>query len=114
MKGLEEYLKRNGNHFTRKLADTVVSGKWDVDTIMKDAQKKVYYNVIGSTSGDMCYMVHWLYEHEGWPEAHDKKSSIKWMLWMVGDYRVSSAYFFCEWLWNTCKEKKDFDFTPYI
>lgn len=114
MKGLEEYLKKHGYHFTKRLANAVVSGKWDVDTVMENAQKHVYYNVIGSTSGDMCYMVYWLYRHDGWPQAHDKRSSIKTMLWMVGNHTVSSRYFFSEWLGNKARERSDFDFTPYL
>jgi hypothetical protein len=114
MKGLESYLQKHGNHFTKELANAVVSSKWDTDTVAKDAQKHVYYNVIGATSGDMCYMTHWLYEHKGWPEAYDKRSSIKMMLWMVGNINVDSPYFFCEWIWDQARAKSDFDFTPYI
>lgn len=114
MKGLEEYLKRNGFHFTKELASKETTSKWKVDTVLEDAQRQVYYNVTESTPGDMFYITNWLYNHDGWPEAHDKKSSIKIMLWMVGNYRLGTKYFFWEWLWNKCRNKKDFDFTPYI
>ena len=113
VKGLEKYLQIHGCHFTKELACATVSSKWSVDSVLKNAQKLVYYNVTESTAGDMYYMTNWLYNHDGWPEAHDENSSIKIMLWMIGNYSLGSSYFFCDWLWNKRKQKEDFDFTPY-
>lgn len=114
MKGVEKYLKKHGYHFTKELVEDVIPLKWDVDSIMESAQKKVYYNVTGATSGDMAYLAHWLYNSKGWPQAHDKKSCVNWTLWFIGDYDNHIDYFFCMWLSDLSKSKKKFDFTPYI
>ena len=114
MKGVNRYLKKHGYHFTTELVKDAVPLKWSPDNIMDTAQKRVYYNVTGATEGDMVYITHWLYGKEGWPEAHDKGSCVKWMLWFIGNYDVRSTYFFSLWLSYLAKEDKDFDFTPYI
>ena len=57
MKGLEQYIEKYGNHFTEELASDITLKKWDSSKIQKSAQKKVYYNVTGSTSGDMMYLM---------------------------------------------------------
>lgn len=114
MKGLRKYLRKHGHHFTKELVEDVIPLKWNVDSIMDAAQKKVYYNVTGATSGDMAYIAYWLYGHHGWPQAHDKKSCVDWTLWFIGDYDKHISYFFIMWLADISKHKKKFDFTPYI
>ena len=113
MKGVMEYIDKHGNHFTRQLVEDIMPLKWNVDDIMDSAQKRVYYNVTGSTDGDMAYITQWLYDTDGWPKTDNKTGCINRMLWFIGNYEVGT-YFFCSWLFKTAKEKKDFDFTPYI
>ena len=119
MKGLEKYLAKYGYHFTEELAEKVIPQKWSSRDIMDSAQKRVYYNVTGATDGDMVYIVHWIYKKEGWPMTDTKKGCISSMLFIIGSGEADSigdpsSYFFCSWLHNTAKDKKDFDFTPYI
>lgn len=114
MKGIEKYLRKHGYHFTKELVEDVIPLKWNVESIMDSAQKKVYYNVTGATSGDMTYIAHWLYGNNGWPQAHDKKSCVRWTLWFVEKYDNHIGYFFIVWLSDLAKSKKKFDFTPYI
>lgn len=114
MKGLNKYLRKHGYHFTKELVENAIPLRWDVDSIMEAAQKKVYYNVTGATSGDMAYLAHWLYDNDGWPQAHDKKSCVDWTLWFIGDFDKHISYFFVTWLSYIVKDKRKFDFTPYI
>lgn len=114
MKGLRRYLEKHGYHFTKELVEDAVSLKWDVDSIMTSAQKKVYYNVTGATSGDIAYLAHWLYSNDGWPQAHDKKSCVNWTLWFIGDCNKHISYFFVTWLSKIARNKEEIDFTPYI
>lgn len=114
MKGVTKYLNKHGYHFTKELVGDAIPLKWSTQNIMDTAQKHVYYNVTGATEGDMVYITHWLYDREGWPQAHDKNSCIKWMLWFVGNYDISSSYFFVVWLNYLAKDGKEFDFTPYV
>lgn len=113
MKGVVEYLNKYGYHFTKELVEDAIDLKWSVRDIMDSSQKKVYYNVTGSTDGDMAYITHWLYKNEGWPKTDTKGGCINRMLWFIGNYEVGT-YFFCSWLYHTARERKDFDFTPYL
>lgn len=100
MKGLDRYIKKHGKHFTEKLASDVTLRKWDSSKIQKAAQKRVYYNVTGSTSGDMMYLMDMFHQTN------------KMLLW-VGDYKKTSSPF-CIWLAAKITREEDFDFTPYI
>ena len=55
MKGLKEYLRKHGRHFTEELAHAVMGNTWTYDEIDAIIQKKVYYNVSGCTKGDIVY-----------------------------------------------------------
>ena len=114
MKGIKRYLRKHGYHFTKELVEDVIPLKWNVDSVMDSAQKKVYYNVTGATPGDMAYLAHWLYYNNGWPQAHDKNTCVSWTLWFIGNHDNHISYFFTVWLSGLSKSKKKFDFTPYI
>lgn len=113
MKGVVEYLDKYGYHFTRKLVEDIMHLKWSVDDIVDSSQKRVYYNVIGATDGDMAYLTQWLYDTDGWPDTDNKRGCISRMLWFIGNYDVGN-YFFCSWLYRAARNNKEFDFTPYI
>ena len=112
MRGLHEYIRKNGAHFTQDLALSVTPGNWDSETVMDKAQSKVYYNVTRSTIGDMVYLVNVLYE-----SPSNKKvsldSCIKDMLDWVGDYH-RTGYPFLIWLGYLFSNEIDFDFSCYI
>lgn len=111
MKGLEEYIKKHGEHFTEKLALDVSEKKWNPSKIEKDAQKRVYYNVTGSTSGDMVYLMDMFHHHLS--DQYTKGKCINLMLSWVGDYQKTGSPF-CIWLAVALVNKEEFDFTPYI
>lgn len=109
MKGLEAYLKKYGNHFTEELALSVTSGKWDSSRVMKKAQSMVYYNVTGSTIGDIVYLVN-LAKYSDQPFSKSKHGCIKFALCIIGTYAFHDGRLFRTW----SEENEDFDFTPYI
>lgn len=111
MKGLEAYLKKYGKHFTEKLAMSITEGRWNGTKVRKAAQKKVYYNVIGFTIGDMVYLTNvtsteWKYPSIG--------KSINYTLYVMGDYSFNDGVLFDKWLDDMVDEGEVFDFTPYI
>ena len=111
MEGLEEYIKVHGNHFTEELAAEVTNRKWDSSEIVMAAQKRVYYNVTGSTIGDMVYLTDMICNR-----PHKKQSlkrGIKEVLTWVQDYRREGSAF-CIWLTVASVQEESFDLTPYI
>lgn len=107
MKGLRQYMKKHGKHFTEQLAEAVTRKQWNSCKIMKDSQKKVYYNVTGSTVGDMVYMMDMFCYFLS--EQYTYGKGMKMMLCWVGDYSKTGSPFT---MWLSGNE--DFDFTPYI
>ena len=113
MQGIVDYLKKHGYHFTEELAKDAVPHRWSMDTILKEAQRRVYYNVSGSTLGDIYYLVNWIPSHLDHPKANNLRKGITGVLSVVGTYG-SNGFAFCLWLDEMKKNNKDFDFTPYI
>lgn len=112
MKGLEEYIKVHGRHFTEELAKDVTDRKWNTARVISSAQKKAYYNVTGSTSGDMVYLMDMFCYFLS--DQYTYSRGINLMLRWVGDYNKTGSPF-CMWITSMfLKEKDDFDFTPYI
>ena len=111
MKGLERYIEKHGNHFTEKLAHTVTNSKWDFEQINKVAQSRVYYNVTGTTSGDIIYLVDMVCNRPYNKQPLNR--GIKEVLMWVQDYKKRGSAF-CIWLAVTAFKEENFDFTPYI
>jgi hypothetical protein len=107
MKGLEEYISKHGRHFTEELASYVTEGRWNPSKVERDAQRHVYYNVTGSTPGDMVYLMTF------WKEDMPYNRKIKVMLSWVEDYNKTGSPFLI-WLTVMIVRKESFDFTPYI
>ena len=113
MKGIVDYLKKHGYHFTEELARNAVPHRWDIDTILKEAQRRVYYNVSGSTSGDIYYLVNWIPSHYDHPKSNNLKKGVTGVLSVVGNY-YSNGFAFCLWLSELEENDEEFDLTPYI
>ena len=111
MKGLEQYIEKYGNHFTEELASDITLKKWDSSKIQKSAQKKVYYNVTGSTSGDMMYLMDMFCYYLSDQYTHG--SCMNLMLSWVEDYKKTAKPFHI-WLTKKILGEEEFDFTPYI
>ena len=108
MKGLKEYIRKHGRHFTEELAYGAVNRKWSPGDIERTAQSKVYYNVTGSTLGDMVYLVHIV--HDAYPEEYYRKDyCVDYALAVIGDVEYTGSAF-SNWILTI----RDFDFTPYI
>ena len=56
MKGLRQYIKKHGKHFTEELAYKTAGKRWSSTQIEKATQREVYYNVTASTLGDIVYL----------------------------------------------------------
>lgn len=109
MKGLRQYIRKHGKHFTEELAMTVTNGRWNPSEIMEKAESIVYYNVTGSTVGDIVFLVNYA-KDTGKPFYRTKHSCVKFALCIVGEYALRDGAMFSKWLGDT----RDFDFTPYI
>ena len=121
MKGLREYIKKHGKHFTEELAyDAAFSKRWNKKQIEEAIQNRVWYNVTGSTLGDIIYLVNECYDDGiiGDMLGYNKKSKcISYTLLYIGDFNNYGGKLFDEWLAEIRQHdffKGDFDFTPYI
>lgn len=56
MKNVRDYIKKHGRHFTVGLARKAVPQKWSLRQIRKAMDRKVWYNVIDATDGDILYL----------------------------------------------------------
>jgi hypothetical protein len=118
MKGLNEYIKKHGKHFTEELAyDAALSKRWNRKQIEDAIQRKVWYNVTGSTIGDIIYLVNECYDDENFMGYGKKDKCLSYTLAFVGDYRNYEGKLFNDWLKEGIQFtsfRKHFDFTPYI
>lgn len=109
MKGLRQYIKRHGRHFTEELAMTVTKGRWSSSEVMEKAECMVYYNVTDSTVGDIVFLANYA-KDTGKPFYRTKHACIKFALCIVGEYALRDGAMFRKWI----GDNKDFDLTEYI
>ena len=109
MKGLGKYIKKYGKHFTEQLAMSVTNGKWSPSEIMEKAQSMVYYNVTGSTVGDIVFLANYARD-TGKSFCKTRHNCVRFALCIVGEYALHDGVMFNKWVGDT----KDFDLTPYI
>ena len=88
---------------------SVTSGKWSLSGIQEKAQSMVYYNVTGSTIGDIVFLTNYA-KDTGKPLYKTKRSCVKFALCIVGEYALRDGAMFNKWVGET----RDFDLTPYI
>lgn len=112
MKGLMEYIEKNGRHFTVKLASDIIGGKLDSDKVSKATESKVYYNVIEATLGDIIYLANLTKKSSG--KNRNVSKCVEDALKVVGDYRFCDGKLFVEWLCGLLLSGKEFDFSDYI
>lgn len=107
---MEEYIKKHGKHFTEQLAyDAALSRRWNRRQIEDAIQKRVWYNVTGSTIGDIIYLVN--------ESCGKKQKCITYTLLYIGDFSNYGGKLFDGWLEEVSQHaffKDNFDFTPYI
>ena len=111
MKGLKEYIRKHGKHFTEELAYYAAGKAWSGRQVEKAAQKKVYYNVTGSTLGDMVYLTNEVWENWGYKTIH---GAINYVLYIIGDYKYHGGVLFDEWVEEMQEVQADIDLRPYI
>ena len=113
MKGLRKYISKHGRHFTEELAYNVAGRKYNALEVEKAAQRKVYYNVTGSTLGDMVYLTNtcWFQPYD---DCKKKNTCIDFTLKVVGDYGFHGGKVFDMWLESIPLHSNGFDFTPYL
>ena len=109
MKGLRQYIRKHGRHFTEELAMSATKGKWDREDIIDKVESYVYYNVTGSTVGDIVFLVNFA-KDSGRSFLKTKRQCIRFALRIVGEYAMHDGVMFNKWVGDT----KEFDFTPYI
>lgn len=110
MKGLKEYIKKHGKHFTERLAEDALRWDsilfWETDKVMKALNRKVWYNVQSLTIGDIVYLVN------NYPD--NLNNSIKCTI----SRHLHSVYpreeAFSIFISSLYMRERCFDFTPYI
>lgn len=110
MRGLRNYVKKHGKHFTEELAYMAAGSRWSAKEVEDAAQRKVYYNVTASTLGDMTYLVNVVHIDKGWP----KDKCINFCLAVIGDYGVGEGCALSIFIEGIKASGIRFDFTPYI
>lgn len=109
MKGLRQYIRKHGRHFTEELAMNVTKGRWNPSEIMEKAESMVYYNVTGSTVGDIVFLTNYV-KDTGKSFYKTKYNCVRFALCIVGEYALRNGVMFKKW----AGENKDFDLTHYI
>lgn len=104
MKGLKQYLRKRGKHFTVALAKDSVPIKWDFPSIERYIKDEVWYNCWSATEGDMLYLVNIAYKYC----KKDKRTCILFMLGVVGDYNNWNKWFDAWILETDCLDLKDY------
>ena len=88
---------------------SATKGKWDREDIIDKVESYVYYNVTGSTVGDIVFLVNFA-KDSGRSFLKTKRQCIRFALRIVGEYAMHDGVMFNKWVGDT----KEFDFTPYI
>lgn len=109
MKGLRQYIRKHGKHFTEELAMNATKGRWNPSEIMEKAESMVYYNVTGSTVGDIVFLANYV-KDTGKSFYKTKYNCVRFALCIVGEYALRDGVIFEKWT----GENKDFDLTHYI
>lgn len=109
MKGLRQYIRKHGRHFTEELAMSATKGRWTTEEIMPKVESLVYYNVTGSTVGDIVFLVNFA-KDSGKSFLKTKRQCIKFALCIVGEYAMHDGVMFNKWVGDTSR----FDLTEYV
>ena len=109
MKGLKQYIRKHGRHFTEELAIDATGGRWGKEDILDKVETYVYYNVTESTVGDILFLVNFA-KDSGKPCLKTKHQCIKFALYIVGEYAMHDGVMFDKW----ADHATDFDLTHYI
>lgn len=103
MKGFEEYLERHGSHFTVRLAMDIIRLRYSLSEIKDCIRGEVFYNVTGTTEGDMLFIVNSSY-------SSSLRNASRRLMHIMGDFSYYDLTVFDKW----AVRKRDFDLTPYI
>lgn len=109
MRGLKDYVKKHGKHFTEELA-YIAAGrkKWSLKEIEEATQKKVYYNITDTSFADMTYIANSVHVDTGW----GKNKCIKFTLAIVQDYKIGKDLALRNFVHRDVAHT--FDLTPFI
>ena len=113
IKGLWKYIRKHGKHLTEDLVYASSPCLWDSDEVQRCAQRKVYYNVVSATSGDMLYLVNYIHSYTK-GRFLSKNDSIDFAISVVGDYNRGKGMAFNLFLKELKRKGKKFSFLPYI
>lgn len=89
MKGLKQYLKKHGKHFTVALAESSIPIKWNYSEVERAIKNEVWYNCWSATEGDMLYLINVAYQYS----KKDKRTCMLFMLGTIGDYDEKEKWF---------------------
>lgn len=123
MEKLEEYIEKHGMHFTAELAEVASSfipnadgssHRWNADKVEELTSKRVYYNTINASLGDIIYVVNMAYARYFPDKTKSRGKCIDQALEVLSDIDSYEGMIFSSWLTGMEFSGKDFDFTPYI
>ena len=111
MKGLKQYLKKHGAHFTEELTRDIIPIRWSIGTIEASIKDEVWFNCWSSTKGDRFYLVNlvaFIFPNQS------KRYCIDFMLEKMSDYSYKKLFEF--WAFSVDKDGNEAleDITPYI
>ena len=109
MIGLREYIGKYGKHFTVELAYKVVGNRWNAKKIYDYIQKKVYYNVSGTTLGDMVYLFNSIYVDLPDTKSYCREKAIEY----IQDMENLDACPIFD-IWSRVNGGEDIDLREYI
>ena len=105
MKGLKQYLKKHGAHFTKDIVMDIIPIRWSYEKIEGSIGNEVWFNCWSATEGDILYLVNSVYESSCCTGFH---KCVKHALGTVGNYNHKDLFY----IW--VKDNGVKDLTPYI
>ena len=92
MKGLRKYLAKHGKHLTVRLAKKATGNRWSAHEIELSSERIIYYNVTGSTLGDIVFLTNYYYDSQ-LPSRTPKLVCVKKTLKLVEDVNAKEFAF---------------------
>ena len=108
MKGLKQYIRKHGKHFTEELALGATNGKWTKDDLVDLVESQVYYNVTGSTFGDIVFLVNYA-KDSGKSFFKTKHQCVRFALGIIGEYAMYDGVMFNRWV----RDNRNFDLASF-
>lgn len=116
MKGLKKYTQKHGSHFTERLAldasRRFIDDPWGMDDVQGMLERKVYYNAVGMTNGDILYVANVIRYQMG--EDATKARCVRMLVDVLQGTGHVEGMAFSAWISGMEFNADGFDLSPYI